>query len=351
MKDSKKAIQFNVPTFLSIASKDKKWTIIFVLIFMAIGIIMALGNPKTYTSSVELAPETTSNNMLSSISSIASMVGLYNDANPNGDAIYPEIYPDMMKSNDFLVGMFGIKLIFKNKNQTIHTDYYHYLRDFQKRSLMENLAGSFKKIFPQKEGKNSNNTLNPFRLTKEQDGIAQNISKRIQCTVDKKTNVISIQVDDKDPYIAAVIADSTKTHLQKAITKYRTQKAHNDLDYVERLFEESKADYVRARQKYATFSDANSEAVLQSVASIQEDLENEMQLKYNIYTQVSQQVQMAKAKLQESTPAFTVIQPASVPIRASSLGRSATVLLYVLFGFILRQTILILKHRREIFLN
>ena len=42
-----------------------------------------------------------------------------------------------------------------------------------------------------------------------------------------------------------------------------------------------------------------------------------MQLKYNAYTQVYEQLQLSRAKVQERTPAFTIVQSASVPVKHS----------------------------------
>ena len=44
-------------------------------------------------------------------------------------------------------------------------------------------------------------------------------------------------------------------------------------------------------------------------------MENEMQLKYDAYTTLDKQLQAAKAKVQERTPAFTMIKGSSVPIK------------------------------------
>ena len=46
-------------------------------------------------------------------------------------------------------------------------------------------------------------------------------------------------------------------------------------------------------------------------------LENEMNLAYQVYTSVAQQLQMAEAKVQEITPVYTVVERATIPIRAS----------------------------------
>ena len=69
------------------------------------------------------------------------------------------------------------------------------------------------------------------------------------------------------------------------------------------------------------------------------DLENEMQLKYNIYTAMNTQMQAAAAKLQEATPAFTIIQSASVPIKPAGPKRTFIALamtMLVFFGLSIR---------------
>ena len=135
---------------------------------------------------------------------------------------------------------------------------------------------------------------------------------------------------------------------QAFITSYRTKKARNDLAYMERLFMEAKEQYVKARQQYAAFSDANQELVLQSYKTKQDDLENDMQLKYNAYTQVYEQLQLSRAKVQERTPAFTIVQSASVPVKHSNKSKLVVMLLFMFLGGSLRLAILLWKKRSEI---
>ena len=73
-----------------------------------------------------------------------------------------------------------------------------------------------------------------------------------------------------------------------------------------------------------------------------DDLENDMQIKFNTYSTLNTQLQAAKAKIQERTPAFTLIKGAAVPIRPDSPKRVMFILtmLVVSFGF---TTLYILK--------
>ena len=67
----------------------------------------------------------------------------------------------------------------------------------------------------------------------------------------------------------------------------------------------------------------------------EEELENEMQIKYQAYAQIEQQIRAAKARIQERTPAFTVIQNATIPNKSSNTPRSLIVLLWIFLGGII----------------
>ena len=163
--------------------------------------------------------------------------------------------------------------------------------------------------------------INPFRLTRQQEKIAKAMRSNITCSVDKKTDVITIMVNDQDPLICATMADSVRTRLQSFITDYRTSKARIDLEFYKKLTAEAKADYEKVRRQYVSMSDANNDIILKSVQSKIADLENDMQLKYNTYNALNTQLQAARAKVQERTPAFTVLQGATVPLKATGPKR------------------------------
>ncbi|WP_311461900.1 Wzz/FepE/Etk N-terminal domain-containing protein [Prevotella melaninogenica] len=348
----KSTIAFNVIGLFRAMKKDWWIPASTSIIFAILGIWVAFQIPKIYKANVKLAPETNTNNLLSGVSSLASMVGLYNDANPNGDAIYPEIYPVLMSSNDFIIGVLSVPV--ETLDKSVHTTYYDYLKKHQKQTWWEKQISKINKYITKKFGdknttiRTDSTKINPFELTKDQFNIVNSVKENISCSVDKKTNVIDIEVTSQDPLVSATIADSVKQRLQIYITRYRTSKARNDLKYMENLYTEAKKNYENARKKYAIFCDENTDAILESVKSTQEDLENDMQLKYNIYTQLVQQLEMAHAKLQERVPAFTVVQSATVPIKHANMPKLYILITFLLLGWLLAIAILIIRHRQEI---
>ena len=121
----------------------------------------------------------------------------------------------------------------------------------------------------------------------------------------------------QDPLVSATLTDTVMRNLQEFITQYRTDKARNDLAFTQRLFDEARDNYYEAQQRYARYMDQNQGIVRRSYLTEQERLQNEMNLAFNLYNQTAQQLQLARAKVQESTPVYAVVQPATVPLKPS----------------------------------
>lgn len=354
MEENKKhTIELNVPALWKALVADKKKLIIYSVVAGVVGVIIAFSIPKEYEAGVTLAPETSSSNALtSSISSLASMVGMDMAIGGGQDAIYPEIYPDLMQSTDFIVSLFSIRV--KSMDGEIDTDYYDYLTKRQKVEWWSYpliFLKEFTKKFSAKENRPSatGDKIDPFFLSRDQFEVVKGIRGLIDCSVDKKTSVISFSVKAQDPLIAATLCDSIKERLQVFITNYRTSKARNDQAYMEKLCEEARLDYVKAQDTYAAYADAHKNSILTAYVAKQEELENELQLKYSIYQQVSQQLQLAKAKVQERTPAFTVVQSISVPVKHCNKPKILVLAIFMFLGIIVRVSMIMWQKRKDVF--
>lgn len=291
--------------------------------------------PRYYSCSVVLAPESNDLSSSSSISSAMSSLGLGGLSKlGNNDAISPDLYPDLLSSNNFLVKMFPVKIT--TKNGEISTNYYDYLKKNRKGAWWEWIIAKINEMMKPmpKSSFNGTSKVDVLNMDKKQQDIAGLIKHNISCSIDQKTYAITITVKDQDPRVCAIVADSTKQHLQDFIIDYRTNKARNDFAYYNKLLDEAKQDYEKARRKYANFSDSNVDVQLIGVRSLMEDLENDMQLKYNIYSTVSTQRQAAQAKIQENTPAFTTLQSATIPTKPAGPKRMIIAFGMTIFAFV-----------------
>lgn len=291
--------------------------------------------PRGYTSQVMLAPEDDGSSG-STLSDIASSFGFDFGAMRSSDAIYPLLYPDLFDSNDFIVGLLETRV--KTLDCSLDTTYLEYLMNHQKYSPW---GVVFKKISGLKRHKphvtdaipRRKDGIDPFMLTYKEFRIVKDVKENIKCTVDKKTNVITIKVTDQDPLICATMADSACSRLQNFITQYRTSKARADLEYYSKLTEDAKQEYRDAVKEYSDYCDSHKGMVLQSYISRRDELESDKDAKYNTLTALNAQIQTAKARIQEKTPAFTILQNASVPVKASSPKRMVFVFLMTMLAF------------------
>ena len=306
-----------------------------------LALIIGFSLPKTYNCKILLAPETGGGSSnLGGLAALASSFGVSVGAGgQGGDAITPNVYPELMKSVDFKTSLFPIKVKQKKDKKTM--SYYDYLKYEWRVPWWEDLFG----LTAPKPIKDT--LVNTFELTPEQARIAGLAIKNVECKIDKKTNLISIEVRAQDPYVAAQLADSVKNRLQDFLTGYRTKKARYDLDYALKLNRQAKKDYERARLLYSEYADANQEIYLLSAMQKQNDLENEMQLQYNNYTATSAQVLAAQAKVQETTPSFTTVQSATVPLGPSG-PKKELIMIICLFLAALGTTIYVLSKEKQL---
>ena len=331
MEEKKKSKEIDVIGILKEVLNEKKLFAGFIMVFAVIGVLVALNRPKQYTANVVLAPEMSGMGMSKSLGDLASMVGVnLNNNSSSMDAIYPDIYPNIFASNDFVIKLFDVKVTLKD-NVTTKTYYNHLLQD-TKVPFWRYPSMWISNLLAKPGVGGGSGKLNPFKLSEVESGVCGAIKGNIACLIDKETGIITINVTDGDPQVAAIMADTIQNRLQQYIARYRTQKARNDLEYSNKIFAESKAQYTKAQEVYAGYADANIDPVLQAIKGKQEALENEMQLRYNIYNQASLQLQAAKAKVQEHTPAFTIIQQATIPLVASSFPSSGVVLFSMILG-------------------
>lgn len=339
--DNNKIVKPERPSFLQLWQdllKHRRLYYIVLPVTFVVVAILSLSIPNYYQCKVMLAPELSRNKSTSNLASIASSFGVNLNPSSGADALFPTLYPDLMNSVSFRASLFPVKVRREDDRAAAHVmTYYDYLKDEQKApwwsAAKKAVLGAIASLFISEEP-DGKKDVNTFQLTKEQAKIVDAIEKKVVCDVDKKTMVITINVTDQDPLICATMADSVQARLQDFITGYRTKKARVDLAFNQKLYAEAKARYEKARKEYAGRADANRNVLFQGARSEIAKYENEMNIQYQAYSQVAAQLRLAEAKVQEDTPAFTTLQPATVPIRKAGPKRAQTCILFLFLAFL-----------------
>lgn len=297
---------------------------------LIIGILIALGTPKQYTVSITLSPEMGSGKSGSGLASMAASFLGGSIGSDSPDALNATLAPDIVASTPFLLELFDARVVSQDKQ--IDTTFTAYL-DEQKSSWMGYVLkapgmaiSGIKSLFSEKKEKTATIQKGAIELNEKDAAKLGSLRQAITVEADKKTAITTLSVTLQDPKVTATIADSVASKLQQYITAYRTSKAKEDCQYLEKLYKERQQGYYDAQQRYARYVDANSNVVFQSTLAERERLQNDMNLAYQVYSQVAQQLQVARAKVQEEKPVFAVVEPAVVPLNPSGTSRKVIVL-------------------------
>lgn len=304
---------------------------------LVIGLIVAISIPKQYTVKVTLSPEMGNpkgGNALSGLA--ASFLGDGASIGDGSDALNASMSPDIVSSTPFLLELFDMEVVTLKDERTTLQNYldeqsspwWNYVIDLPGMAI-----GGVKSIFISEEKKEiaTNNKINKgaIELTNKEAAKVAFLQKNVIAMLDKKTGITAITVTLQDPKVSAAVADSVVCKLQEYISNYRTFKAKEDCVYLEKLYKDRQQEYYSAQKKYANFLDSHDNLVLQSARAEQERLQNDMSLSYQVYSQVANQLQVARAKVQEVKPVFAVVEPAVIPRQPSGTSSKNYVLFFM----------------------
>ena len=302
---------------------------------LVVGIIVAISIPKQYTVGVTLSPEM-GNTKAGGLSGLAaSFLGSGMAINEGTDALNASLSADIVSSTPFLLELSTMKIpALEGETMTLNvyldeesSPWWSYVI-----GLPGMVIGGVKSLFTEEESElvpSDKANLGTIELSKKESKKIESLKKKILASVDKKTSMTTVSVTLQNPKVAAVVADSVVRKLQEYIIDYRTSKAKEDCLYLERLFKERQQEYYDAQKKYADYMDSQDNIILQSVRAEQERLQNDMSLAYQVYSQVANQLQVARAKVQEEKPVFAVVEPAVIPLYPSGTSRKIYVLAFI----------------------
>ena len=302
---------------------------------LVVGIIVAISIPKQYTVGVTLSPEM-GNTKAGGLSGLAaSFLGSGMAINEGTDALNASLSADIVSSTPFLLELSTMKIpALEGETMTLNvyldeesSPWWSYVI-----GLPGMVIGGVKSLFTEEESESvpsDKANLGTIELSKKESEKIEALKKKILASVDKKTSMTTVSVTLQNPKVAAVVADSVVRKLQEYIIDYRTTKAKEDCLYLERLFKERQQEYYDAQKKYADYMDSHDNIILQSVRAEQERLQNDMSLAYQVYSQVANQLQVARAKVQEEKPVFAVVEPAVIPLYPSGTSRKIYVLAFI----------------------
>ena len=300
----------------------KKIIITISSFFILAGIIVSLLSPVLYTSSTIFIPSSQESSTGSSLSGVASLVGINLGGISSGNDISPSIYPKVGESVEFkrllLEGFIDEKKQIKMKNFLI--DYY--------------------KIDNNSKINNSNISF----VSELENDLFDIINEILTININQKDRFVTISTNMPESEYAAYAAINARNILQKIIINNKIKSAKQNLKFSEEQLKSKRIEFNDIQNKLGYFNDSNLNIVTSAIINERESLEAEFQIINAVIVELSKQVEQNKLQVSKDTPVFSIIKEATMPISRSSPKRTQMVVVFGFIGFIISIAYVVLKN-------
>jgi len=324
----------------------RKTIIITTAVFIVLGLVAALTMKRTYTVTSVMVPQLGSSRS-SSLSSLASLAGFdLGTSNMQASELSPLVYPQIVNSDPFRKELMYTPLHYEKADTAVCM--LTYAKEYQKPTVIGTvlkytiglpgvILGAIRKEKPDPvlpgtgEGDDS---PKPLMLTKDETKMSKIIGQNVNLAVDKKEGYLTLSVIGSEPLQTAELAIKAQQLLQDEITRFRTEKAQNQLDYVQARYNEIKAEAESYQTALATVRDRSQNMTTTRAQIEQERLQSKYMVASSIYSEMAKQLEQAKMQVKRDTPVLTIVQPVTVP-RQPSNSRAKTLIVWTFLGGIL----------------
>lgn len=308
------------------------------VLFAALGAIYSLTQPNEYSSNAKLLPELDSKSGgaggMGGLKSLAGLAGVDLGGSSSGaEAIRPDLYPNIVQSAPLLQEVLKAK-IYSTKHKKWQT-VLDFLSEKQDTAPLD-LGGdpSDDEVSDVKLDKVPSGALSTdlIKLNKKERLAIKKLRASVVLEIDKKSGVISLTTKLTNPVAAANITSLIQHNLTKYVTDYRTQKARQELSFLEKRLSESRARYDQALFTLSAYRDQNMNLFMNVAKDREKKLQYEVDMAYNLYTTISGQYEESKVKLHRETPVFKVLEPAQVAVQKDGPKRSLITIGFMFVG-------------------
>ena len=330
----------------------RKTIIIWTCVFILLGLVAALTMKRTYSVSTVMVPQMNSKSN-SSLSSLAALAGVDMGMDLSAKDLSPLVYPQIVNSIPFRRELLYTPLHFAKADSAVSM--YTYFKEIAKPSPMAYvkkytiglpflLLNALKKEKPEMvlPSSGSDDSPKPLLLTKDEVKLLTVVAESVSLNVDKKEGLITLNVNGVEPIQTAELALKAQQLLQEEITRFRTEKAQRDLDYIQDRYNETKKEAESLQAALASVSDRSQDVIGSRNRIQRERIQQKYALANAIYTDMAKQLEQAKMQVKRDTPVLTVIQPVTVPSKPST-SRAKTLIVWTFLGFVLGCGIVFVK--------
>jgi uncharacterized protein involved in exopolysaccharide biosynthesis len=326
---------------------NRKLIIKLTLVFMVIGVVVALTSSKVYTASCDIVPQVSdSSNTRSQMSSLAKLAGVDLVQAQNSKTLSPYVYENILKSTKLRKELMHTKIYFQKADRPVSIYEYYTSEEFNKPTVIDyikrytiGLPGVIIDVLKSEQPAPDYSTLGDEAskietLTKEENAVLKMLDAAIVLTLDPKKGYVTITVNMPEPLAAAQLAQAAVDLLHKYVTEFKIEKVQSNLEFVQQRHDELKREFEQVQAKRARFRDANHNTVKNSARVELERIEAEYRVALNVYSEMALQLEQAKINVKETTPILTIVRPVMVPFIPSSTSSFSILVIFTFLGVI-----------------
>ena len=327
--------------------EGKKTVIIWTCVFMVLGLVSALTMKRTYQVTTMMVPQVASKSS-SSLSSLAALAGVDLTTTSQTADLSPIVYPQIVSSVPFQLELMYAPLHYSKADTAVSMMVYY--KEYAKATFFDNvkkytiglpgvILGKLKKeapeiVLPAGGVGTEEEVLKPIVVTKDEEKMLKSMGTAVSLLADKKEGTLTLTVNGIEPIQTAELAMKAQQLLQDEITRFRTEKAQNELNYIQARYDEVKAEAEACQVALANVIDRTTETVSKRARIESERIQAKYNLANSLYTDMAKQLEAAKMQVKKDTPTFTVIQPVKVPMQPSN-SRAKRLVIFTFFGFVI----------------
>lgn len=318
-----------------------------VLIFIGLGLFVAFGSNKEYTSQVKLMPEARQEMNMGRLGGLARQFGV-GAQTQTSEGIPASLYPDVTRSLPLMMLLMDYEVYIDRYDTT--ASMFIYLTELNRPSpvdiawnysielpltVFDGISGFFgeeDEAGQELLQEDPSQVVEIIRLNPMQWEVIEILRERIGTSYNEQSGTVEIRVEMPDPEVAAEVAHQVVLFLTDYITAYRTGKASDNVAFIEGRYEEARQRFEEAQERLARFRDENRGQLTELARTREQRLQSEYDLTFNLYNSMAERLEEARISLQEETPVVNVIEPAAVPDRRSSPRRGLIMVICVMFG-------------------
>lgn len=319
---------------------ERRLIFISIGVFIVLGFFIAIFSSKEYTTSIKLMPEASQSIDLGTLGGLASQFGLGDFSSAmGGESLSPELYPTIVLSIPFIKGLMDSEVYIANVDSTMTL--FHYYENFKSFSLFSAIKKATIKLpytiigFFKGErdipiyGKQESAIL---YLSYDEWEVYEDLLKRISFDINSKSGIVEVTVKMQDEYLVAMVADKIKDSLLEYLYDYKTERTRTILEFIEDQLKEATSRFEIKQEALAMYRDQNQGVHTQMSQALEQRLQSEYDLAYNIYSAMAQKRGEVELRLQENTPIVKVLQPAFIPKERSSPKRGLIMIMSTILG-------------------